>query len=358
LFYDENMIDLRSDLMSGPPPGMEQALREALTAAPAFGHREDPYQVRLEATVAQMMGFEDALLVPTCTVANQIALRLWKEELGSGQVLADRLSHLVTAEQQVTSVLNSVSMSVLDGQGGHLCATQIEDHLQTGAARPLIWLENTHMAHGGTVMPIDWMVQIATAARAHGARIHLDGSRIWNAAVRLGVPPAKITRGADSLSLSLTKGLGAPAGSMLLGSREFIRRAVDIRSAFGAAWRPIGLISAAGLHVLQGYKARLEQDHLTTLALATSIKHLCEESDRGFDVNMPDTNILMLRAPDSSAADRLFGFFKSREILCLRLGSDRVRMVVHARIREPEVGHTVTALAQFMSQPRQDDASR
>lgn len=341
------MDDFRSDLMSGPPPGMAEALSAALAAAPAFGHREDVFQQRLESAVAALMGFEDALLVPTCTIANQIALRVWGES-GHRHVLADRRSHLVSVEEKNTSALNDVAIVEIDGERGHLSPEQVQSFV-AGQAGVLIWLENTHMAHGGSIMPAGWMSRIGGIADASSARVHLDGSRIWNAVVKAGISPSSATSGAHSMSLSLTKGLGAPAGSMLLGSRDFIARAVEVRSVFGAAWRPVGLLSAAALHSLAGYGERLGLDHARTASLAKAFNEIAEAGKQGFSINNPDTNILLLRAPTPAESERLLAYLNRRDILGLRFGKQHIRLVVHARTGDGACQRLLNAFSDFFN---------
>ncbi|WP_395344927.1 threonine aldolase family protein [Variovorax sp. UC122_21] len=342
------MHDFRSDLMSGAPEGVDGFVLEALKAAPAFGHREDPFQVRLERQIAEMLGFEDSLLVPTCTIANQIALRVWSER-GHPRVVSDAHCHLVVAEAASTQILNDVKLETLSGERGHLSAQQVDQHLNAAEGVPLIWLENTHMAHGGTVMPAGWLAEISKVAGARQAPIHIDGSRIWNAIVKSGVASDQIALGADSLSLSLTKALGAPAGSMILGSREFVRRAVEIRSAFGASWRPIGVVSAAALQVLSGFERRLEQDHRRTQGLASLLTSAFAASASSFAINAPDTNILLLQTPDTAEADALHQFLMERQLMSLRFGASAIRFVVHARTDDGSIAALAASVAEFIS---------
>ena len=343
-----DMNDFRSDLMSGAPEGMDQLVLAALRAPPAFGHREDPYQVQLESRVAEMLGFEDALLVPTCTIANQIALRVW-DERGHKTVVADAYCHLVVAEAASTQILNAVTIDTLAGERGHLSPAQVETHLQAAGATPLIWLENTHMAHGGTVMPNGWLSAISKVAASFKAPTHVDGSRIWNAIFKTGLPPKEVTKGADSLSLSLTKALGAPAGSMVLGSREFIKRAVEVRSAFGASWRPIGVVSAAALHVLSNYEQRLERDHARTQHLSAALLRTFQASKCGFVVNEPDTNILLVQAPEASQADELHEYLVAQGLRCLRFGPNAIRLVVHARTDIDSIRRLIAAVDEYFA---------
>ncbi len=338
--------DFRSDLVSTFPAGMAQAIFASLSAPAAFGHREDIHQAKLEARLAEMFGFSDALLVPTCTLANQIALRVWSER-GHQTVVADQYSHLATVEAFSTKALNNVTMDLLQGVRGHLSPRQIEQRLGS-ASRPLIWLENTHMACGGTVMPPQWLADISQASRTYGVPIHIDGSRIWNAVVRNGASPAETVKGAHSLSLSLNKALGALAGAMLLGDQDFIRSALEFRSVFGGSWRRTGLISAAALHALVQYEPRIENDHSNAGALAGSLRIANQSASAVFEIDDPDSNIVLIRASRPSNAEALVEFLRSRNVLTLHIGNANVRVVVHAGTEKSAIQNLTRAFSEFM----------
>ena len=314
---------------------------------PYFGPREDPHQIRLERRVADLCGFEDALFVPTCTVANQIALRLWTRQKNA--VVTEERSHLAAVEFASTAALNQVHLITVAGDRGHLSPDQCRVALADTTAKDigLVWLENTHMACGGTVMPDGWLPQITSGCATAGVRVHVDGSRIWNAAVKCGVEPGMLLRGADSVAVSLNKGLGAPTGSLLAGSREFIAEAVLMRSAFGAGWRPVGAMAAAGLSVLDGYEKRLSADHELAHELSSRLSACL--STCGVQVQEPDTNIVLLLTQGQGQTTLMCDTFARYGVLTLPLAANVIRLVVHARTKGPAVARAEEAAKEFAS---------
>ena len=276
------ICDFRGDLLSRLPPTSLEMMVSAAHGARAFGHREDKFQEQLERKVSDLCGFEDALFVPTCTVANQITIRI---RCSPGEsVLAASDSHLATIEGQSTTALTGALVEALDGERGHLTPAGVLSRLKAprddGTRRTtLVWLENTHMRAGGTLMPQGDQKKISDHCASVGVAIHLDGSRLWNAAVAQGVPLSQVSDGVQSIALSLNKALGAPVGSVLVGSAEFIREAVRVRQVYGAAWMPIGILAAAALGALENFSERLDTDNRRARCfLATYLASICSES--------------------------------------------------------------------------------
>src|SRR5512136_1727702 len=244
-------IDLRSDTVTRPTPEMRKAMAEAEVGDDVYG--EDPTVNRLEARAAEILGMEAALFVPSGTMGNAIAVRILTER--GDEVLAERRSHVVRYELSGMSVLSGAMPRMVDAAGGHLTPDDVR-----GAAGPrayyksdvsLVVLENTHNLGGGTVQRVEDFRAVIAAARECGFRVHLDGARIWNAAVALGVPPAALVQGADTVMSCLSKGLCAPVGSVLASSRERIEEARRVRKLLGGGMRQAGVLAAAGLVALE-----------------------------------------------------------------------------------------------------------
>ncbi|MEO3475347.1 GntG family PLP-dependent aldolase [Roseomonas sp. CAU 1739] len=345
--WPEHTADFRSDLMAGIPPAARDAMLLAATQDPEMGARNDPHQSRLERTVADLTGFEDALFLPTCTLANQIALRLWCRPGDAMVAAAD--SHVAGHEASSTAGLSGVTVRRLPGVRGHLSPAAIQAALAQ-PRRPeeqptrLVWLENTHMRAGGTVPPDGWTAAIAAACRDTGVRLHIDGSRLWNAEPATGLPLAVLAAGADSLSLSLNKALGAPAGSLLLGSRPFIREALAVRATLGANWRPVGFLAAGALEAVQGRSARLKEDHRRAKLLHCGLSHALGPSAG----EAPDTNIVLVTAPPGIPAADAAATLKVAGILVLPLDRATLRFVVHARIDDSAIARAVEATARIL----------
>ena len=288
--------DFRSDLMAGIPPAARESMLLAAAQDPEMGARDDPHQSRLERTVADLAGFEDALFLPTCTLANQIALRLWCRPGDAVVAAAD--SHVAGHEAASTAGLSGVTARRLAGMRGHLPPEAVQAALAQ-PRRPeeqptrLVWLENTHMRAGGTVAPDGWIIAIANTCSDAGVKLHIDGSRLWNAEAATGRSLAVLASAADSLSLSLNKALGAPAGSLLLGSRASIREALAVRATLGANWRPVGFLAAGALAAVQGRHARLQDDHRRARVLHAGLSR----SLGPLAGMMPDTNIVLVTTP-------------------------------------------------------------
>ncbi|MBI1385742.1 MAG: aminotransferase class I/II-fold pyridoxal phosphate-dependent enzyme [Rhizobiales bacterium] len=270
------MIDLRSDTTSRPTAAMREAIARAEVGDDVFS--DDPTVNRLEAETARLVGKEAALFVPSGTMANQIALRL---HLRPGQfVAAETGSHVLRVEAGATAGVSGVAAIAIAGEAGKFTPEQLEsalpirhpemrllDHYRPG----LVWMENTHNAGGGTVWRPDTTAAVAEVARREGCRLHLDGARLWNAAVALGLTEAELAAPFDTVSVCFSKGLGAPVGSAIAGSRDLIARARGIRSQFGGGMRQAGILAAAALHALENHRARLAEDHANALAFARGI---------------------------------------------------------------------------------------
>ena len=317
-------IDLRSDTVTRPTPAMRAAMAAAEVGDDVYG--EDPTVNRLEARAAEIFGREAALFLPSGTMGNQTAIRLLTQH--GQEVICEARSHIVEWEIAMAAAFSGCQLRTIPGERGILTWSAIEPHI-TGkhyhrAPTGLITLENTHNMAGGTVMPLAVMEEILAGARERGLPVHLDGARVFNAAVALGMDVRELTRGFTTVMFSLSKGLGAPVGSMLVGTYEQMDRARLIRKALGGGMRQAGILAAAGLMALEEGPKQLQQDHDNARLLAEAIA----EAGAGIDPKTVETNILIFRVPGDNA-DALVAKLKQRGVLASSLYRHSVRMVTH-----------------------------
>ena len=331
-------IDLRSDLMGPRSSAVAMAMADTALHAPAMSFGEDPHERALNETLIAELEVEAVLLVPTCTMANQIAIRL---HLAEGGTLASAIfAHVVTVEARATA-LTGVTGHSLVPENGHPSPSSVDaflDELSDDRAA-LVWLENTHMLSSGSVMPAGWQKEIADRCHKRGVALHLDGSRLWNAAVACRAPMKEMVEGCDTVSISLNKAIGAPVGSILAGSKDMIDQAVRWRDAMGGKWRPISSIAAAALAALDDWRARLETDAAMTQRLAEEIT---ERLGEGSVLPAP-TNLIFLNRPagDAVAFVEALGAHGVQTII---VTPSIVRLAIHNGVRETAVGRIVDAL--------------
>jgi threonine aldolase len=256
------VIDLRSDTATQPTEGMRRAIAEAVVGDEQ--RREDPTVLELERRVAALLGHEDAVFLPTATMANQIALKLLTRP--GDVLLAQRHSHVVIYEYGGAAVHAGLMVEGLDGTEGRITAEDLraavpERTKAADQAPTLLSIENTHNSSGGRVWQLDELAETIAAARELGLAVHLDGARLLNAAVALGLPPARIASDVDTVTLCLSKGLGCPLGALLASSSASIERARREKHLFGGAMRQAGIVAAAGVYALDHHVDRLAEDH-------------------------------------------------------------------------------------------------
>ena len=283
------MIDLRSDTVTKPDEAMRDAARDADVGDDVYA--EDPTVNELEARAADLVGFEDALYVPTGTMGNQVAVRTHTDR--GQEVLVERESHVYKWELGGLAQLSSLQVRTLDGgERGVPTPEQVrEGYVEEDAHRPgtgLLTLENSHNSKGGVAIAPEKIDAAAEAAHDLGLPVHLDGARVFNAAVARDVAPDRMTENVDSVMFCLSKGLGAPVGSILAGDEEFVARARRNRKLFGGGMRQAGLIAAPGLLSLENVD-RLAEDHENARELAERLAGV-----EGLDVQYPETNIVLV----------------------------------------------------------------
>lgn len=339
-----SIIDLRSDTVTRPTPAMRAAMASAEVGDDVYG--EDPTINKLEARAAEIFAREAAIFVPTGTMGNQIAIRLHTEH--GQEVICEARSHVLDWEMAMMSAFSGCSPRAIYGENGILTWSQIRSVIAPGmyyrAATGLICLENSHNMAGGTVTPLPVYEEIWRGAAEAKLPTHLDGARVFNAAVALGIPVAELTRGFDTVNFCLSKGLGAPVGSILVGSRAVIDRARIFRKALGGGMRQAGVLAAAGLIALEEGPARLTEDHANARLLAEAAARSPKVS---LDLATVQTNIVRfgLKGVD---APTLVASLKQQGILCSALGSDAIRLVTHSDVTRAQCEQAAAALLRLL----------
>ncbi|MET4385038.1 threonine aldolase [Bradyrhizobium sp. F1.4.3] len=340
MVIDQSYIDLRSDTVTRPTELMLERMQRAPLGDD--GREGDPTVRELEARSAELTGKEAGLFVPSGTMGNLLAL-LAHAEPGAA-IVADRGAHLLNSEiGSVTRIAGLVPKPV-PGHRGALDETALAEVIRTSGAsgRPgLIAMETTHNGAGGAVLPLAHMAQIHALAQANGIAVHLDGARLFNASVALGVPAARVAEHADSVMFCVSKGLSAPVGSLLCGSGEFIAKARGLRKLVGGTMRQAGIVAAAGLVALETMIERLRDDHAVAKQLAGALTWL---DPALADPDHVQTNILRI---DVSASRRDAAAWaegmKQQGILVQASGAGQLRLVTHRHIDEGAVDRTIAA---------------
>ena len=326
------MIDLRSDTVTKPTPEMRRAMAEAEVGDDVYG--EDPTVNRLEEAAAGLLGKEAAVFVPTGTMANTIAIKLHTEH--GEEVICESRSHILNYELAMMAWFAGCVARPIATVDGRLTWEQIElDVRPVGphwAPTGLIEIENTHNMAGGTVYPLEVLNEICDRAHDKGLPVHLDGARIFNASTALGVPVSQLAGKEDTAMLCLSKGLGAPVGSLLVGPRRLIDKGRLYRKRLGGGMRQAGVLAAAGLIALQDGPAKLAQDHANAKLLARGLAAI---QGIHVDVDRVQTNIVIFDISGTGLDSGTFsGRLKERGVLANGVGRSAVRMVTHYDVNE------------------------
>ncbi len=331
------MIDLRSDTVTTPSDAMRDAARDAAVGDDVYG--EDPSVNELEARAAEILGTDAALYVPSGTMGNQIAARAHTER--GQEVLCERESHIVKWELAGLAQHAGLQTRLIDGgERGVIEPHQVRDGFVVASDhRPgtgVLCLENTHNSKGGTAIAPDRIAAAADAARDLGVPIHLDGARLWNAAEAHDVPVATFVEPVDSVMCSLSKGLGAPVGSMLAGPESFIESAHRVRKLLGGGMRQAGVIAAPGLRALDN-RDRLADDHRRATRLADGLARI-----DGLSVQPPETNIVLVEADRPS--DELLADCEQGGVLGTPRDEQTVRFCTHWDVDDADVDQAIDAV--------------
>jgi threonine aldolase len=339
------MIDLRSDTVTRPTDAMRAAMAAAPVGDDQFG--EDPTVNALQERVAALLGKEAALWVPSGTMANQIALRVLTRP--GDTVLVSRESHAVWSEMGGGGANAGVQFTEIGSRGVFTAADALAARVPPGhvitPATTLVEIENTHNRAGGVVFPQDQAASVCAAAREHGMASYLDGARLWNAEVAGGIPAATLAAPFDLVSVAFSKGLGAPGGSMLAGSRELIAHALRHRRIFGGAMRQVGILAAAATFALDHHGGQLATDHANAAVLARS---LVSSPKIVLDLGTVQTNIVFFRVTDAAPdAAAMVARARERGVLLFAFGPRTLRAVTHLDVTRDECERAGAMLAEI-----------
>ena len=342
------MIDLRSDTVTMPTEGMRHAMARADVGDDVYG--EDPSVNRLQDMAAAMLGKRAALFVPSGTMANQLAIRTQSQP--GQEVIVESTCHIVRYEQGAAGALAGVQLHWVAGERGLMTAQQVEAAIRPKDAHSiqtaLICLENTHNAGGGTIYSLSTIEKIRTIAVKLRIPMHLDGARLLNAVAATTLPPAAYAQHFETVSLCLSKGLGAPVGSLLISSNlELIERARRFRRMYGGAMRQAGILAAAGIYALEHHVGRLKDDHEHAKKFARLLQHIPSVRIAPQHV---DTNIVIFEIVDErrTAAD-IVSMLKERGVLINAIGGARYRAVTHLNISSKQIDEAATAFSRVLA---------
>jgi threonine aldolase len=337
-------IDLRSDTITQPTPAMRAAMADAKVGDDVFG--DDPTVKRLEAHVADRLGKEAALFAPSGTMANQLAVRAHTES--GDEILIDGNAHIYYYEAGGPAALSGVSCRCLNGVRGIFTAADVEAALrppdQHYPPTKLICLENTHNRGGGSIWPLERIREVADIARRNGLRMHLDGARLWNASVATGIAERDYAAHFHSVSVCFSKGLGAPIGSALCGSRDFIQRARRFRKMFGGGMRQVGILAEGALYALEHQRSRLADDHANARALAQGLARL-----PGIELDLAhvETNIVFFNVKTVPAKE-LVQKLDLAGVRMLALGPNSIRAVTNLMVTAEQIPKAVEIVGRVM----------
>jgi threonine aldolase len=336
------MIDLRSDTVTQPTQEMRRLISEAEVGDDVFG--DDPTVNNLQHMMADMTGKEEALFVPSGTMSNQVCIKTHTQP--GNEIIVESNSHLYNYESGAPALLSGVQVMPLPGKNGHFNLEQIQQvirpmnvhHPQTR----LICIENTHNRAGGTIFPIEEIKKISRFAGNQKIKMHLDGARLWNASIATKIPISEYCKYFDSASLCFSKGLGAPVGSILVGTKEFINKARYYRKVFGGGMRQAGLLAAAAIYAVNNNFQRLEEDHCRAKILG---EFLSSVPKINFDFSTVQTNIVIFDVKNLGlTGQQVVDALASKGIKLLTFAQTKIRAVIHLHITDKDIQYTIQVL--------------
>lgn len=334
------MIDFRSDTVTKPGAGMLEAMLKAPLGDDVFG--EDPSVNKLESLTAAMFGYEAAVFCPSGTMTNQIAIKAHTQP--GDEVICDKLSHIYQYEGGGIAFNSGCSVKLIEGNRGRITAAQVKESINPNDIHKpvsiLVSLENTANRGGGSCYDFTEIERIKEVCLQNKLKLHLDGARIFNAIVAKDQTAKQYGEVFDSISVCLSKGLGAPVGSVLLGTTEFIRKARRIRKVFGGGMRQAGILAAAGIYALEHNVARLAEDHQHAKAIAAVLK----EKDFVGEILPVETNIIIFEIKGRFTAQQFAEQLKAEDILAIAISPTQVRIVVHLDITKEMLSKTIQVI--------------
>ena len=341
----KNIIDLRSDTITKPCKEMRKAMAQAVVGDDVL--QDDATVNELERLTAEVLGKEAALYVPSGTMANQIAVR--NHTKPGDEMLLEENSHIYLFEAGGAAALSGVTSRLLKGTGGKFTANEVKNALRPKNVHfpptKLVCIENTHNRGGGTVWQLDEIEGVQHVARENNLIFHLDGARLWNAASFLNIKESQIAKYFDSVSVCFSKGLGAPVGSALCGSHEFIEQARHIRKQFGGGMRQAGIIAAGAIYALKNNRERLQLDHQRAKLLAKELNSL---DCLNVNSEATETNLVYIHTKGFEA-EKLVSYLKENGVLVLATAPNTIRAVTNLEADDNDIRFMIEMVKQFVS---------
>ncbi|KAK7356708.1 hypothetical protein VNO80_15983 [Phaseolus coccineus] len=350
------IVDLRSDTVTKPTEAMRAAMASAEVDDDVLGN--DPTAFRLEAEMAKTMGKEAALFVPSGTMGNLICVLVHCDVRGSEVILGDNCHIYIYENGGIATIGGVHPRPVKNNDDGTMDIDLIETAIRDPRGEllypttKLICLENTHANSGGRCLSVEYTDSVGDLAKKHGLKLHIDGARIFNASVALGVPVDRLVQAADSVSVCLSKGIGAPVGSVIVGSENFIAKARRLRKTLGGGMRQIGILCAAALVALQENIGKLENDHKKARLLADGLREL---KGLRVDTLAVETNIVFIDIEDGiqTRAEKICKYLEERGILLMQESSSRLRVVLHHQISASDVQYALSCFKAMLTTNQQ-----
>ena len=337
------MIDLRSDTVTKPSEAMRKVMYEAEVGDDVF--KEDPTVNKLEEYAAELLGKEAALYVPSGMMGNQICLNVLTNP--GDEVICEFDAHIFNYESASPAKLSGIQLMTVKGKLGVMTAEQVEPLIRPKEAyymprTKVVEVENTHNRAGGTIWSLKDIIALKELAKKYNLYYHLDGARIWNASVETGISPKEYASHFDTISCCLSKGLGAPVGSIIGGSKEFIKESYRVRKSWGGGMRQVGILAAAGLYALQNNIERLKEDHRRAKYLAGRISEI-----KNLEINLDavHTNILLFK-PLTMTVSEGMAKCKQKGLLLTQGTVDTLRAITHLDVDDSDVEKTAVILAE------------
>jgi len=339
------IIDLRSDTVTKPSEGMRRAMYDAEVGDDVYG--EDLTTNELQEYAADLLGKESALFVSSGVMGNQICLNVLTQP--GDEVICEKDSHIFWYESGTPAKLSGIQLHLIEGVNGVIPIEKVRKAIRPESAyymprSRVIEIENTHNVAGGVVIPIENIIEIKNFADQNSLAMHLDGARIWNASITSGISPKEYLKYFDTASCCLSKGLGAPIGSIIVGDKDLIKEAFRVRKSIGGGMRQVGIIAAAGLYALKNNFNKLSDDHIKAKELA---HHLSQFGSVEIDLSLCQTNMLIFKLRNMSSSD-FINLCKEKNVLLGYGGNDNLRIVTHLDISFEEAELVKKILTQIL----------
>ena len=347
----ESPIDLRSDTVTQPTPGMRQAMAEAEVGDDVF--RGDPTIIKLEQKVAQILGKEAALFCPSGTMVNQIAINI--QTRPGDEIICEQGAHLLFYEAGSPAMLSGVIVHPIKGHNGVISAEQVRPKINHGdihrAWTRMVCVENTHNRAGGRIFPLESLAQLRELCLERNISLHLDGARLWNASIATGLPLKEFAQHADTVNVCLSKGLGAPIGSLLATTQELAEKGRRLRKRLGGGMRQVGILGAAGLYAIEHQFDRLADDHANARLLAEGLAPI-----ENLDLDLPgvQTNIVIfhLKPEVPMGALEFLEVLKHFGVLMVPFGERTIRAVTNLNVSTDQIKKTVDVVKGVLDENR------